>query len=144
MCQSKEVLMAENQYKRKVKKEGHAGRGGRPRLGDEERRTVRINVPLNQEEKSVIIVKATTYRMSGAFFLRRLGLGHRMRRPLPAINIEAYRELGNMAVNLNQIVVLSSKGRESGITPEFAQQLYDLLQTTRRALMGVEDSDRQD
>lgn len=129
--------MGESQHKRKVKKGGRGRRGGRPQLDDAMRRTNRINVPVNEEEKSLIKGKAMAYRMSGAFFLRQLGLGHRMRRPLPAINIQAYRDLGRMAANLNQVVTLLNRGREVGLAPEFAQQLLELLQSTRRALLGV-------
>ena len=135
--------MEESQHKRKVKKGSRGRRGGRPQLDDSMRRTNRINVPVNEEEKSLIRGKAKAYRMSGAFFLRELGLGHRMRRPLPTINIRAYRELGRMAVNLNQVVTLLNRGREVGIQLEFAQRLFELLQSTRRALLGVEDSDRK-
>jgi len=135
--------MKESQHKRKVKRRSRGQRGGRPRLEDAARRTDRINVPVNEEEKSLIRSKAMAYRMSGAFFLRQLGLGHRMRHPLPTINIQAYRELGRMAMNLNQVVTLLNRGREIGIQPEFAQRLFELLQSTRRALLGVEDSDRK-
>lgn len=135
--------MGESQRKRKVKKVSRGRRGGRPKLDDAVRRTKRINVPVNEEEKSLIRNKAKVYRMTGAFFLRELGLGHRMRRPLPAINIQTYRELGRMAANLNQLVTLLNRGREVGIAPEFVQQLSDLLQSTRRVLLGVEKSDRE-
>lgn len=135
--------MEENQLKRNLTKRSRGRRAGRPRLEDAVRRVDRINVPVNEEEKALIRGKATAYRMSGAFFLRELGLGHRMRRPLPTINIQAYRDLGRMAANLNQVVTLLNRGREVGITPEFAQQLFDLLQSTRRALLGVEKSDRE-
>lgn len=135
--------MGESQHKRKVKKGSRGRRGGRPPLDNAVRRTDRINVPVNEEEKSLIRGKAKVYRMTGAFFLRELGLGHRMRRPLPPINIQAYCELGRMAANLNQMVILLNRGREVGIAPEFAQQLFELLQSIRRALLGVEDSDRK-
>lgn len=135
--------MENGQRKRKVKKESRSRRGGRPQLDDAVRRTKRINVPVNEQEQSLIRDKATEYHMTGAFFLRELGLGHRMRRPLPTINIQAYRELGRMAANLNQLVIVLNRGREVGIAPEFAQQLFDLLQSTRRALLGIENSDRE-
>lgn len=135
--------MGKTQHERNVKKGSRGRRGGRPRLEDAVRRTDRINVPVNEEEKTLIRSKATAYRMTGAFFLRELGLGHRMRRPLPTINIQAYRELGRMAANLNQVVTLLNLGREVGIAPEFAQRLFVLLQSIRRALLGVEDSDRK-
>ena len=135
--------MEENQLKRNVTKRSRGRRVGRPRLEDAVRRADRINVPVNEKEKALIRGKATAYHMSGAFFLRELGLGHRMRRPLPTINIQAYRDLGRMAANLNQVVTLLNRGREVGLAPEFAQQLLELLQSTRRALLGVEDSDRK-
>jgi hypothetical protein len=91
--------MKKQQRKKKVKKASRGGRGGRPRLDDAERRSDRINVPVNDEEKMAILNKATIYHMKGAFFLREVGLGHYMRRPIPHINYEAHRELGRMGRN---------------------------------------------
>lgn len=135
--------MKKSRTNKKVTKVASGRRGGRPQLDESERRTGRINVPLNSEEKTLIIERAVAYHMSGAFFLRELGLGHRMRRPLPAINLQAYRQLGRMAANLNRVVGLINQEHAVGISREFAEELYDLLQATRRALLGGKD-DRED
>jgi hypothetical protein len=129
---------------KKMTEVASGGRGGRPQLEESERRSDRVNVPVNSEEKTIIIDKAVFYHMSGAFFLRELGLGHRMRRPLPAINLQAYRQLGRMGSNLNRVVGLINQGNTVGISREFAEQLYDLLQSTRRALLGGSDGDWED
>jgi hypothetical protein len=136
--------MKKSRTNQKVTKVACGRRGGRPQLDESERRTGRINVPLNSEEKTLIIERAVGYHMSGAFFLRELGLGHRMRRTLPAINLQAYQELGRMGVNLNRVVGLINQGQAVGISREFAEELYDLLQATRRALLGGRDGDRED
>ena len=135
--------MDESMDKKKIKKGWGGRRGGRPQLDESERRSERINVPVNSEEKMIIIERAVGYHMTGAFFLRELGLGHRMRRPLPAINLRAYQQLGRMGANLNRVVGLINQGQTAGISREFAEELYNLLQATRRALLGGKD-DRED
>lgn len=129
--------MEQSRPKKKARKASRGGCRGRPRLDEGERRAGRINVPVNGEEKSVIREKAKTYRMTGAHFLRELGLSHRMRRPLPAVNVETYRELGRMGVNLNLALALMNEGERAPLDPEFLRRLYELLQSTRRALLGV-------
>jgi hypothetical protein len=135
--------MDERRDRKKIKKGAGSGRGGRPQLDESERRSDRINVPVNSDEKPAIRDKAATYNMTGAFFLRELGLGHRMRRPLPAINLRAYQQLGRLGADLNRVVGLINQGQTVGISREFAEQLYDLLQSTRRALLGG-INDRED
>jgi hypothetical protein len=135
--------MARQQTKKKIKKRSQGGRGGRPKLDEREIRAIRIGVSVNEEEDSVIGDKAKTYHMSKAFFLRELGLGHRMRRPIPSINFEAHRELGRMGANLSQLVTLINDGKNVGINAESVQRLYELLQSTRRALLKEDDGDRE-
>ena len=61
-----------------------------------------------------------------------------MRRPIPSINYLAYRNLGRMAANLNRVILLINLGKPVGINREFAEQLYEELQSVRRNLLGVE------
>lgn len=82
--------------------------------------------------------------MSKAFFLRKLGLGHRMRRPIPAINFQAHQSLGHMTGSLNQLIVLIREGKAAGVSQESAEQLLGLLQSTRRTLLTGQDDDRED
>lgn len=120
------------------------GRGGRPQLDEEDRRSLRVGVPLNQEEMLIISEKARTYHMSKAFFLRKLGIGHRMRRPIPAINFQAHQSLGHLAGSLNQLIVLLREGKAAGVSQKSAEKLLGLLQSTRRALLTAQDDDRKD
>jgi hypothetical protein len=123
------------------KNRSKAGRGGRPRLDDAERRSRMIGVPVNDDEYEAIGGKAEVHHMTRAFFLRHVGLGYRMRRSIPPINYLAHRNLGRMAANLNRVILLINLGKPVGINREFAEQLYELLQSVRRNLLGVERDD---
>jgi len=123
------------------KNRSKAGRGGRPRLGDAERRSRMIGVPVNDDEYEAIGGKAKVHHMTRAFFLRHVGLGYRTRRPIPPINYLAHRNLGRMAASLNRVILLINLGKPVGINREFAEQLYELLQSVRRNLLGVERDD---
>jgi hypothetical protein len=126
------------------KSRSKAGRGGRPKLDETERRSRMIGVPVNEDEYAAIGSRAESQHMTRAFFLRHVGLGYRMRRPIPPINYLAYRNLGRMAANLNRVILLINMGKPVGINREFAEQLYDSLQAVRRNLLGVERDDHED
>lgn len=76
----------------------NSGRGGRPRLEDSDRRDRRIGVPVNAEEDAAIGGKARLVHMKKGAFLRHLGLGRQIHRPVPAINYRAYRQLGRCSL----------------------------------------------
>ena len=133
--------MAGKKLKGQGKGRSKAGRGGRPKLDETERRSRMIGVPVNEDEYEAIEGKAQVHHMTRAFFLRHVGLGYRMRRPIPPINYLAHRNLGRMAANLNRVIVLINLGKPVGINREFAEQLYELLQSVRRNLLGVERDD---
>lgn len=135
-----------NKRRKPAKKSSGGGRGGRPALEQSELRSIRIGVSVNPEEAKAIDEKAAVYHMRRAFFLRELGLGHRMRRPIPAINYRSHRMLGHMARTLNRLVILAEAGRLTGVRSEFARHIYDELQAVRRALLlgeGEDDSEDQ-
>lgn len=135
--------MAGKKLKGQSKGRSKAGRGGRPKLDDAERRSRMIGVPVNEDEYEAIGGKAQVHSMTRAFFLRHVGLGYRMRRPIPPINYLAYRNLGRMAANLNRVILLINLGKPVGINREFAEQLHELLQSVRRNLLGVERDDNE-
>jgi hypothetical protein len=72
-------------------------RAGRPRLGDDQR-TGRISVPVSREEVDVIERRGRAVHMKKSAFFRHLGLGKRIRRPVPAINYRAYRQLKRLSL----------------------------------------------
>ena len=136
--------MSSQKRKGQSKGRSKAGRGGRPKLDDTERRSRMIGVSVNEDEFAAIGGKAKVHYMTRAFFLRHIGLGYRMRRPIPPINYLAHRNLGRMAANLNRVIVLFNMGAPVGINQEYAEQLHELLQSVRRNLLGVERDCHED
>jgi hypothetical protein len=135
--------MSGAEYRREKPEPRRKRRGGRPELDKAQRRSKRIGVPVNREEEMIISSRAKIYHMTNAFFLRYLGLNRRLPRPIPSINYTAHRDLGRIAANLNQLIMLINSGRQVGISREFAQQLYDLLQSMRRSLLREDVDDWQ-
>ena len=102
-------------------------RGGRPRLEDSDRRDRRIGVPVNAEEDDAIGGKAKLVHMKKGTFLRHLGLGRQIHRPVPAINYRAYRQLGRLAADFSYALLLIHEGRSIGIDRQLAERVLDEL-----------------
>lgn len=113
-------------------------RGGRPRLEDAERRDLRIGVPVNEEERNIIDGKAKLAHMRNGAFLRHLGLGKQMHRPVPAINYRAYRQLGRLAADFSYALMLVEGGKSVGIDPQLAMQILNEIRSTQHQLMKGE------
>lgn len=110
-------------------------RGGRPRLEDAERRDLRIGVPVNEEERNAIDGKAKLAHMRKGAFLRHLGLGKQMHRPVPAINYRAYRQLGRLAADFSYALILIDAGRSIGIDQQLVMQILGEIHRTQDPLM---------
>ena len=118
------------------------GRGGRPRLEDVGRRGHRIGVPVNSEELILITGRAAKHHMKNAAFLRHVGLGRKLPRAIPAINFRAYRRLGRLGANVNQILMRMISGDRAGLTNGLAEQILDELRVVRRLLVLGENDER--
>ena len=76
----------------------------RPRLGEEERRTRTIGVRVTEAEAEELRERARAARLSMGAYLRRLGLGQRMRIAAEwRLGAAELRELNRIGVNLNQM-----------------------------------------
>ncbi len=113
-------------------------RGGRPRLEDAERRDGRIGVPVNEHEDDAISEKAKLVHMKRGTFLRHIGLGKHLHRPVPAINYRAYRQLGRLAADLSYALILIDANKNIGIDRQITVQLLDELRQTQELLMKGE------
>ena len=86
----------------------------RPRLGDEERRTRTVGVRMTEAEAEELRSRAQAARLSMGAYLRRRGLGQRVRmaaeRRLGAAEL---RELNRIGVNLNQMARAINSGAVS-------------------------------
>ena len=83
----------------------------RPRLGDEERRRRTVGVRVTEAEAAELRERAQAARLSMGAYLRRRGLGQRVRmaaeRRLGAAEL---RELNRIGVNLNQMARAMNAG----------------------------------
>lgn len=113
-------------------------RGGRPRLEDFERRMGRIGVSVNEEEEDIISSKAESVHMKKGVFLRHLGLGKHLHRPVPAINYRAYRQLGRLAADFSYSLMLVEGSKSVGIDPQLAMQILNEIRSTQHQLMKRE------
>lgn len=113
-------------------------RGGRPRLEDFERRTGRIGVSVNEEEEDIIAGKAESVHMKKGVFLRHLGLGKHLHRPVPAINYRAYRQLGRLAADFSYALMLVEAGKSVGIDRLLVVQILNEIRGTQNGLMDGE------
>jgi hypothetical protein len=109
--------------------------GGRPRLGDDDRRTGRISVPVSREEADVIERRGRAVHMKKAVFLRHLGLSKRIHRPVPAINYRAYRQLGRLAADFSYVLTLMESGQRVGIDRQLAERILDTLRHVEESLV---------
>jgi hypothetical protein len=110
-------------------------RRGRPRLEDSDRRDRRIGVPVNEEEEDAIGKKAKLANMKKGAYLRHVGLGKQIHRPVPAINYRAYRQLGRLAADFSYALVLIEAGRSIGINRELAGRVLDGIRHVEELLM---------
>lgn len=110
-------------------------RGGRPRLEEGDRRTERISVPVNREEADEIERKGRAVHMRKGVFLRHLGLGKLIPRPIPAINYRAYRQLGRLAVDFSYALMLIEAGDDAGVDRQLAERILDTLRRVQELLM---------
>ena len=101
----------------------------RPRLGESERRTRTVGVRVTEAEAAELRERAQAARLSMGAYLRRRGLGQRVRmaaeRRLGAAEL---RELNRIGVNLNQMArsMNSGAGAPAG-TQEAVEQVSELV-----------------
>lgn len=113
-------------------------RGGRPSLEDSERRDRRIGVSVNEHEDTMIDEKAKLAHFKKGAFLRHLGLGKQVRRPVPAINYRAYRQLGRLAADFSYTLALIEAGKSIGIDRQLAERILDTIRHVEELLMRGE------
>ena len=102
----------------------------RPRLGEEERRTRTVGVRVTEAEAEELQERAQGARLSVGAYLRRRGLGQRVRmaaeRRLGAAEL---RELNRIGVNLNQMARAMNSGAVASPagTRETVEQVSELV-----------------
>ena len=83
----------------------------RPRLGEEERRTRTVGVRVTEAEAAELQERAQAARLSMGAYLRRRGLGQRVRIAAELrLGAAELRELNRIGVNLNQMARAMNSG----------------------------------
>lgn len=76
---------------------------GRPKLG-EKKKTHRVGVFFTEKEFAKIQLNAERAGLTGAEFLRQLGLGKEVKAPPRTVNFAAVKEINEIGKNLNSLV----------------------------------------
>jgi hypothetical protein len=126
--------MSSRKKKNRSEPAGHA-RGGRPKLEDSDRRGRRIGVPVSDREDNAIGARAKLAHMKKGVFLRHLGLGKNIPRPVPAINYRAYRQLGRLAADFSYALMLLDAGKSAGFDRQLVVQILAEIRSTQDQLM---------
>lgn len=82
-------------------------RGGRPKLSEDERRSIQIKVGLTPAQYLKIEERAESAGLSDVELIRRLAINQQFH-TVPAINRSALIELNKIGVNLNQIAKVAN------------------------------------
>lgn len=115
--------------------------GGRPRVAEDEYRGKRIGVRVNAAEHKILLERAAEAGMTTADFLRRTGLGYDMPKAVPALNRQAYRELGAIVRELEVMAVKSVSGGPAVVAAAVsaaAERVSAELQLIRLVLLGAD------
>jgi mobilization protein NikA len=113
-------------------------RGGRPPLPAVRRRRKAVWLKLTPDELAAIRSRAQDANQPLAQFLRDLGVGAPLPRPVPTVNVLLWQELARVGGNLNQIAARLNRGEAVSlleIAPVLAE-LRPLLKAVREGLLG--------
>lgn len=115
-------------------------RGGRPRL--ENPRSDQVMVRLTPEEKLTLETIAGPGGI--AEYLRSVGLGQspRIKRQVPAVNTEAWRDLSRTLSNLNQVAAAINAGQVHVVGDglrDLLQQVTEQVVALRASLLGEDE-----
>ena len=110
----------------------------RPKIDAERLRTATIGVRVSPAEYDRLKAKASAMGMTPAQWLRAAALERQLPPPpAPALNVETYRELARIGVNLNQVAARINAGQAAAEIPrDIAAGLVRLLQTIQRQVLG--------
>ena len=101
----------------------------RPRLGEEERRTRTVGVRVTEAEAEELQERSRGARLSVGAYLRRRGLGQRVRSTAERrLGWAELRELNRIGVNLNQMARAMNSGAAAPAgTREAAERVGELV-----------------
>ena len=110
----------------------------RPRLSDEERRTLQVTLWVNRGERRAIEERATAAGLSIPAYIRKRAVHDHLpiARPL-RLGVEEFREVHKIGVNLNQIARALNQGADA---PAWTPRLLERLARILERLLGTRAS----
>ena len=112
----------------------------RPKIAPDTLRTTTIGVRVSPAEYDQLRAKASAMGMTPAQWLRCAALDRQLPPPpAPALNLDTYRELARIGVNLNQVVARINAGQAAPeIPPATAAELLHLVKALQLQVLGVD------
>lgn len=115
-------------------------KGGRPPKTPEQRRTKRVEIWFSDNEYKQLNHICERSGLHRADLIRSLVFNKKVQQSkIPAINKEAYAELGRIGNNINQALKLANRYGGSEPNKRAFAELYELLHRVRLDLLGVSD-----
>ena len=110
----------------------------RPKIAADKLRTATIGVRVSPAEYDRLKAKAAAMGMTPAQWLRCAALERQLPPPpAPAVNVETYRELARIGINLNQVVARINAGQAAAEVPrDIAAGLVRLVKEIQRQVLG--------
>ena len=111
----------------------------RPKIDADKLRTATIGVRVSPAEYARLREKAAAMGMTPAQWLRAAALDRQLPpAPAPAVNLDTYRELARIGINLNQVVArINASQAAPEIPPAIAAELLHLVKEIQLQVLGV-------
>lgn len=112
-------------------------RGGRPRKAPAALRNKRLNVRFTESEYAQLCEKAVAANLTPTDYAHAELVGADMPKSVPKINIDMYRWLQPLAVNVNGLAKKASSGEQVNIDSTALKQVVAEIIKLRKALLGA-------
>ena len=112
-------------------------RGGRPKKSPAALRNKRLNVRFTESEYGVLCLKAAAANLTPTDFAHAKIIGADIPKSVPKLNIEMYRWLHPLAVNINELAKKANSGEQVQLDSSSLNSFSNELNKLRRALLGA-------
>lgn len=114
------------------------GKGGRPRLALEQRRSKTLHLRVTSAEAATVTEQAAQEEIPVPAFLRRTIFGRRIKATPPAASFAYAAGLARLAADLRRLERLALAGRIIGVPVEAIERLHVHLHALGLAALGIE------
>jgi hypothetical protein len=112
-------------------------RGGRPKKSPAELRSKRLNIRFTETEYAALCAKAAATNLTPTDYAHAQLIGADFPKSVPKINIDMYRWLRPLAVNINGLAKKANSGEQVSLDEKSLKQVVAELIKLRKALLGA-------